>query len=121
MTQHSLTSLVEAVVPVRAMTDAIILANRLGESARPHGLLMLARRHGGDALMAQAIEVRLCLLALLLGVDPAFVTVAARLAPEQIAEVVATFPVRVHDGNLDFDGDALATALRLAAEPQGAA
>lgn len=121
MTQHSLTTLANTKVPARAMTTALMLACRLGEETNPTRLLMLARSHGGDELMAQAIELRLNLLAMLLEIDPGLNIVTAKLQPDHIGAVLAEFPVRVREGSLDFDGDALAAALHLAAEPQGAA
>ena len=121
MTQQSLTTLANATVPARAMTTALMLACRLGEGTSLMPLLMIARSHGGDELMAQAIQLRLNLLAMLLEIDPTVELVTAKLQPHQIGAVLAEFPVGVRDGSLDFDGDALASALQLATEPDGAA
>jgi len=121
MTNHSLTLLANTPVPARAMTTALMLACRLGEDVRPGRLLMIAQAHGGDDLMAQAIGLRLNLLAMLIGIDPALNTVTAKLEPAQIGAVLAEFPVRVRDDSLEFDGDELVAALRLASEPHGIA
>lgn len=121
MTQYSLTTLIEVRIPIAAMRDAIVLANRLGDDVRSNGLLKVARAHGRDALLVQAIEIRLSLLAMLLNIDPATVSKISRLTPTHIAEVLVAFPIHVRDSKLDFDGDALYAALRLTAEPQGTA
>ncbi len=121
MTQHSLSTIIEVAVPVAAMSDAIILAHRLGEDVRSTRLLNVARAHGGDALLAQAIELRLGLLAMLLSIDPSTGSLTANLTPTQIAEVLVSIPVQVRTGKLEFDADTLVAALRLTAEPQGTA
>ena len=108
-------------VPVRAMTTAILLATRLGSDTTPEHLMSIAKSHGGGPLIAHALEIRLSLLAMLVGIDPALNSVTAKLGPDEIGSVLARFPVLVREGRLDFDGDALVAALRLAADPEGAA
>ena len=121
MTICPLTQLIDTPVPVRVMTAALILASRLGPKTFPALLPMIVKSQAGTHLTAEAIQLRLSLLAMLLAADPAFNAVTAKLEPPQIGAVLAEFPLRVRDGVLDFDGDALAEALRLAAQPEGAA
>lgn len=121
MTVFDIQSVAQAPVTPQAMTAAVILASRVGDAVTDGQLLDIARTHGGDALMASALQLRLSLMAMLLRADPAFMAETSELAPEAIGAVLAAFPINATPRGVDFDGDALATALRLQAMPQGAA
>jgi hypothetical protein len=119
MTNYALSEIANTCVPPRAMTTALMVACRLGDDTRLTRLLAIAREHGGNILMAQAMDLRLGLLALLLEIDPNIAVVTAKLSPNQIGAVLAELPVQIRENSLDFDGDALAAALHLAANPHG--
>lgn len=121
MTKYALSEIANVSIPPRAMTSALMLACRLGDETKLARLLMIARQHGGNILMAQAMELRLNLLAMLLDVDPSVAVVTSKLSPDQIGAVLAELPVQIRENSLDFDGDALAATLHLAADPHGAA
>jgi hypothetical protein len=121
MTTNSLTSIVSTHVPAAAITMALQLACKLGRRTNQAKLLVIARHHGGDALMAEAILYRLNMFAMLLTIDPGLVAETAKLSPDDLGVILAEFPISSDDGKLDFDGDALAAAIRLASEPVGTA
>ena len=116
MTTYSLTDIANAPVPARAMTAALSLAPRPCDDLQTL-LRRIAHEYGGNELTAHAIALRLKLLAMLLAIDPAITLVTAKLNLDQIGTVVAAHPVSVTERGFDFDADALATALRFAAEP----
>ena len=119
MTNYALSEISNTCVPPRAMTTALMVACRLGDDTRLTRLLAIAREHGGNILMAQAMDLRLGLLAMLLDVDPNIAVVTAKLSPDQIGTVLAELPVQIRENSLNFDGDTLAAALHLAANPDG--
>lgn len=121
MTVFDIQSIAHTPVTPQAMTAAVILASQIGDTVTPGQLLHIARTHGGDELMASALHLRLSLMAMLLRVDPVLMTETSGLSPETIGAVLAAFPIRATPKGIDFDGDALAAALRLETEPQGVA
>lgn len=121
MTDFDIQSVAHALVTPQAMTAAIRLAAQIGDDVTPNQLLHIARTHGGDALIASALHLRLSLMAMLLRVEPALVTDTAELSPETVGTVLADFPIDATAKGIAFDGDALAAALRLETEPRGVA
>lgn len=121
MTEHISVTVTQVAVPPRAMTTAILLATRLGADLSPAHCLNIAREHGGDQAMAEALRLRLSLLAMLLTIDPTINAITAKLTSAAIGTVLADFPVQHTPTGLGFDGDSLAAALRFAADPEGLA
>lgn len=118
MTEYSLIEVAQAQVSARAMTTALVVASRLDPDTRFPHVAMIARQYGGNDLTAHAIELRLDLLAMLVDIDPSLTAVTAKLSPDQIGAVLAACPIRVREQSFDFDGEDLATALRLCADPE---
>ncbi|NBU58331.1 MAG: hypothetical protein EBS23_00845 [Betaproteobacteria bacterium] len=121
MTDTSLIRLAHAYVCPRAMTTALVLEGRRARRLNRPEIAGIVRENNGDSIMADAIAIRLDLIATLIDIDDDLKHIAARLAPETIGPVLAAVPLRIRDNSLDVDADALVATLVRAVPPAGVA
>lgn len=114
-----------AAVPATALAEAITLTRARQFGAFPHSSdytesLRIALQYGGDVTTARALHFRILALDMLLRADEDVMHAAAKLAPIELADILAALPITSSGTSLGVDGDNLASAIR-AAVPVGTA
>ena len=115
-----LDQLVDIPVPAAALAAAILLGSPRSDPFDRGRLLLVAQRHGGGRMLAEAIALRLSLLGRVLEQDPSALPPRSLTASE-IGEALAQTRLRIENGELHFDGEGLANRLRLVSASQGQA
>ncbi len=111
-----LDQLVDIPVPAAALAAAILLGSPRSDLFDRSRLLLVAQRHGGGRMLAEAMALRLSLVGRVLEQDPDALPPHSLTASE-IGEVLAATPLRVENGELQFDAEDLSNRLRLASCP----
>lgn len=119
MTDNSLNAVTKFPVPAKAIADVLSTVPFDRRNTRLHDaiILTIARKHGGDEMLAAAIRVRIQLLGMLIHADETLEPIVGGLTPKAVGDILAAIGIECRLGCLSFDGDALADAIRIAAEP----
>ena len=119
MTDNSLNAVMTLPVPPKAIADVLSTVPFDRRNTRLHDaiILTIARKHGGDEMLATAIRLRIQLLGMIIHADDSLEPVVAGLTPKAVGDILAAISIENRLGCLSFDGDALAEAIRTAAEP----
>ena len=120
------TRIAAARVPAEALAEciALIRAGNFGgfpRSADTGPAMQVAARHGGDAVIAQAMHFRLVGLEMLMRADPPLNLISRSLSPAVLGAILSNLTITSDGSTLSFDGDALASSIRVAAAPVGSA
>jgi hypothetical protein len=116
----------EAEVPAAAAAECIrlIRAGQFGDfprSADCTPAFRVAKRHGGDAVVAQALQFRFIALEMLLRAAPFLTPVVAKLPAHVLGGILSAYRLTADGAAIGFDGDALEKAIRAASQPVGQA
>ena len=115
---------IEAAGRVRRAEQRFGPQNSLTQTASYAGILFphyAALRGMARVVTAQAMQVRLIALEMLKRADASMLVLLAQMAPDNLATITADCQLIIDGSMIGLDGDALASAVRIAAKPAGVA